>query len=85
MTLRIIISCDQCNLRRIKSLEYRRGIRDNTLTGRRLTDGRSWQEVDIDYIVRNGWQSNSDGQHICPACQAEMGNIEKTYDNVIYK
>ena len=39
MTLRTIISCDQCNLRRIKSLEFRRGIQDNTLTGRRLSDG----------------------------------------------
>ena len=85
MTLRTIISCDQCNLRRIKSLEFRRGILDNTLTGHRLSDGRSWQEADIDYAIRNGWLSNSDGQHICPSCQTENGNRISSYDNIIYK
>ncbi len=28
MTLRTIISCDRCNLRRILSIVFRRGIRD---------------------------------------------------------
>lgn len=85
MTLRTIISCDQCNLKRIKSLEFRRGIQDNTLTGRRLSDGRSWQEVDVDYAMRNGWLSNPEGQHICPNCQAENANHKRIYDTMIYK
>ena len=85
MTLRTNISCDQCNLRRIKSLEFRRGIQDNTLTGRRLSDGRPWQEVDVDYAIKNGWLSSSDGQHICPSCQAENRDQLKSYDQMIYK
>jgi hypothetical protein len=85
MTLRTIISCDQCNLRRIKSLEFRRGILDNTLTGRRLSDGRSWQEADFDYAIRNGWLSSSNGQHICPNCQAENSEQIRSYDQMIYK
>jgi len=80
MTLRTIISCDQCNLRRIKSLEFRRGIRDNTFTGRRLSDGRSWIEVDVDYVIKNGWLSSSNGQHLCPACQAVNAASLKTND-----
>jgi len=85
MTLRTIISCDQCNLKRIKSLEFRRGIQDNILTGRRLSDGRSWQEVDIDYAMKNDWLSSPEGQHICPSCQSENANHKKVYDTMIYK
>ncbi len=82
MTLRTIISCDQCNLRRLKSIEFRRGIREGTRTGRRLSDGRSWLEADVDYAVRNGWLSSSDGQHICPSCQTEHAVPYKTYNNI---
>ena len=84
MTLRTIISCDQCNLRRIKSLEFRRGIRDNTLTGRRFSDGRSWIEVESDYVVKNSWLFSSDGLHICPSCQVENAESCKTYDAMRY-
>ncbi|RIZ71977.1 MAG: hypothetical protein D0530_01085 [Methylococcales bacterium] len=85
MTLRTIISCDRCNLRRLKSIEFRRGIREGSRTGRRLSDGRSWIEADDDYAIRNGWLFSSDGQHICPSCQAENADLVKTYDTMIYK
>ena len=85
MTLRTIISCDQCNLRRLKSIEFRRGIREHTRTGRRLSNVRSFIDIDINCAIKNDWFFSSDGQHICPDCQAENGSTVKAYDTMMYK
>jgi hypothetical protein len=69
MSIRKFIFCDICNPQGLRTIEFRRAPRDNERTGRRISDGRSWFEGELNNAIDNDWVCTPDGQHICPACQ----------------
>jgi len=70
MSIRTFIFCDICNPQALRSIEFRRATRLDQRPGRRICDGRSWLEADLeDAVEKAGWQYTKDGRHICPSCQ----------------
>ncbi|MDD1622153.1 MAG: hypothetical protein LUQ11_11795 [Methylococcaceae bacterium] len=69
MSIRKFIFCDICNPQGLRSIEFRRSPRGDERTGRRISDGRSWFEGELNMAIKAGWVSTSDGMHICPFCQ----------------
>lgn len=69
MSIRTFIFCDICNPQGLRSVEFRRTPREDGRGGRRISDGRAWFEGNLSKAIENGWTSDLNGQHICPACQ----------------
>ncbi len=69
MTFRTFLFCDICNPYGTRSVELRRDMKRSDNQGRRISDGRSWFEGDIEEAKELGWSELDDGRHVCPRCR----------------
>ena len=69
MSIRTFIFCDICNPQALRSIEFRRGPREEERNGRRLSDGRAWFEGDLSSASTSGWLIDTKLQQMCPAGQ----------------
>lgn len=72
MSIRTFLFCDVCNPRGIRTPEQRRDMQRRDTHGRRISDGRSWFEGDLEQAVNeNDWVATEAGLYVCPSCDAK--------------
>ena len=71
MSIRTFLFCDVCNPRGIRTPEQRRDMHRRETYGRRISDGRSWFEGDLEQAKSENWVAHDDGSYVCPGCAAK--------------
>jgi hypothetical protein len=61
MAIRTFIFCDICNAQALRSIEFRRTTRDDTRSGRRISDGRAWLELS-DHLSLDDTEETNDAK-----------------------